>query len=96
MKYDIFDMFDMEEFVRRRDEAAQSFDVKKFKEFMKWGVDNGFYDERMIKLVRDDVLEITMRKMVIHCKNASDENVGKAVKWLLARGYDLDMFGGDE
>lgn len=43
------------------------------------------------KLPSDEVLEITIRKMVIHEASAPESTKQKAAAWLLERGYDLNL-----
>ena len=77
------------QWIKERDEAAQSFDVEKFKLFyLKWAK-RGFYELRL--LPPDDVLEITMRKMVVNIVNPDPRKYEEAKEWLLSRGYDLKI-----
>lgn len=41
--------------------------------------------------IPDKVLEITIRKMSLHCNDIPAELKGQAVEWLLNRGYDLEL-----
>ena len=81
-------MFD--EWIKERDAAALSFDVKKFRKFaLKWQA-LGYYHIK--RLPPDDVLEITMRKMVVNMENPPKDKYEDAKCWLLSRGYDLRIF----
>ena len=57
--------------------------------FAKWR-DLGVYPPNF-KLPTDEILEITIRKMVIHEANVPESTKQKAAKWLLERGYDLNL-----
>ena len=43
------------------------------------------------ELPTDEVLEISIRQMAIHCTDIEPEIKGKAVDWLLSHGHDLDF-----
>lgn len=71
--------------LRERDEAAYSFDVEKFKKFyLKWAK-RGVYEQKA--LPSDEVIEITMRKMVCSLANPKPEKLKEAQDWLTERGY---------
>lgn len=61
-----------------------------FKVFVTKWTDLGFYPP-CFALPADDVLEIAIRKMVIHEIRAPESTKQKAAKWLLERGYDLTL-----
>ena len=61
-----------------------------FKAFVTKWKDLGMYPP-CFKLPSDEVLEISIRKMVIHETNAPESTKQKAAKWLLERGYDLNL-----
>lgn len=42
-------------------------------------------------LPSDEVLEISIRQMCLHCTNIAPEIKGLAVDWLLKNGHDLDF-----
>lgn len=73
----------LREFVKERNEACSSFDLEKFKAFCK--------KYKGGKLPSDDVLEITMRKMVVNIEPRLPQ-YEEAKEWLLSRGYDLNLF----
>ena len=80
------------QYAKERDAATiavvegASLDV--FKAFIaKWQA-KGAYSP-YFKLPPDNVLEISVRKMVIHETNAPESTKQKAAKWLIERGYDL-------
>ena len=43
------------------------------------------------ELPTDEVLEISIRQMCLHCTNIAPEIKGLAVDWLLKNGHDLDF-----
>ena len=75
----------IKQFVRERDEAAKSYDVKRFRTFYRKWADMGFYH---LLLPEDDyILAITMRKMVCMMESATPEEKAEAKEWLERRGY---------
>lgn len=73
------------QYIKDRDEAAASFDLDKFKAFIiKW---NG----KDFPMPSDDVLEITMRKMTVHCTNIDIATRVEAFRWLLEHGSDFSL-----
>lgn len=73
------------QYVQDRDEAAASFDLDKFKAFIiKW---NG----EAFPMPSDDVLEITMRKVAVHCTSLDVDTRVEAFRWLLEHGSDFSL-----
>lgn len=81
--------FDVGEWIKERDAAAYSFDVETFKAFYRKWAKIGIYEMR--RLPPDDVIEITMRKMVVNLANPIPEKYEEAKTWLLERGHDLSI-----
>lgn len=81
----------MEEFTRQwvkeRDEATLSFDVDKFKAFFEKWKKLGVYDG---DLPPDEVIEVSIRKMVIYMAHPPKDKLEEAKEWLQARGYSAD------
>lgn len=75
-------------FVKERNEACESFDLDTFKRFYIRWVRLGVYEPLDIS---DEVLEITMRKMVCNIKDPTPEKLAEAKKWLKERGYDENL-----
>lgn len=74
--------------MEERNEVIKTLDVQKFKEFwQKWSA-KGFYRGG---LPCDQVIEISLRKMLYNLKSATDEEKEKAKKWLEERGCDTEM-----
>lgn len=66
-----------------RDKAVRSLDVKKFRKFCKkW---------KTPYIPTDEVLEITMRKMLYNLYSATDEERNNAKEWLESRGYSTSL-----
>lgn len=76
------DYVTIRQFVKERDDACSSFDLVKFKAFLR--------KYRRGKLPSDEVLEITMRKMVVNIEPKLPQ-YEEAKNWLLERGYDLEI-----
>ena len=84
----------LKEYAVDRDKATiavvEGEDLQVFKDFVaKWYV-RGLYPE-CFSLPSDEVLEISIRKMVLHEVNAPESTKEKAKEWLLSRGYDLEL-----
>lgn len=74
--------------LKERDEAIRTQDVAKFKEFYKKWTGRGFYRNG---LPSDEVIEISLRKMLYNLGNVTDQEKAEAEKWLTERGYDVNM-----
>ena len=80
----------LEKWVKERNEAVASFDVKKFKSFLlKWQM-LGAYRKR--PLPDDEILEIAMYKMCCNIVTMQAEKKQEARAWLKLRGYDTDIY----
>ena len=75
----------IKQFVKERNEAVYTFDVATFKAFYRRWVKRGFYSDNM--LPSDNIIEISLRKMVLGIANAPEEKREEARAWLKARGY---------
>lgn len=80
----------LRQFVKERDEAVLTFDVPTFRRFYKRWADKGVYDRRL--LPPDNVVEISLRQMVIGMANPPKDKLEEAKAWLRARGYDEEPF----
>lgn len=82
------------QYAKERDAATiavvEGESLEVFKAFVAKWQDLGLYSPNF-KLPSDEVLEITIRKMVIHETNVPESTKQKAAKWLLERGYDLNL-----
>ena len=72
--------------VKERDEVVLSLDIERFKAFYtKWQA-LGVYDPAKA-LPSDDILEIALRKAIVHMESATEEQKNDAAVWLTMRGY---------
>ena len=87
-------MENIEKYVKERDEMLLKGSVAELKKFVK---KNEQYYSPMIAnsmaRAKDEVLEITLHKMIIHCVNLPFDYRQKSADWLLDRGYSLDLGG---
>ena len=74
----------LRQFVKERNDACSSFDLVKFKAFFRK------YRGDKCKMPSDEVLEITMRKMVVNIEPKLPQ-YEEAKNWLLERGHDLEI-----
>lgn len=80
----------MSEWLKERDEVVKTYDIEKFKQFFrKWQV-KGIYDRKM-PLPADEVIEISLRKMVYHMTSATEEQKKEAEAWLIAHGSSTSI-----
>lgn len=79
----------LNQFHNELDDVVLSLDVTRFREFYKKWHDLGIYDA--ITLPNDDILEITMRKMLVNMTDVPKDKYDEAKSWLLERGYDLEI-----
>ena len=77
------------QWLKERDEAAYSFDVDKFKAFyLKWAKRGMYY----APLPSDEVIDISMRKMVCALANPREDKLAEARAWLSERGYSWTIY----
>lgn len=75
-------------FNEERDAAIKTQDIVQLKMFYyKWKA-RGIYQ---LELPSDEVIEISLRKMLYHIKSSTDEEKEAAKKWLEERGYTIDL-----
>ena len=90
----IYRRYDIKQYVKERDKATiavvEGASIEVFKAFIKKWYDNG-YLPACYSLPSDEVLEITVRKMVIHEVDAPPSTKEIAIEWLTSRGYDLKL-----
>lgn len=80
---------DHKQWLKERDEAAYSFDVDKFKKFYTKWRKRGFYN---MPLPSDEVIEISMRKIVCSLANPDEYKLAEARAWLSERGYSWSIY----
>lgn len=76
----------MQEWILERNVVIRSLDVEKFKAFWKKRSARGFYRNG---LPNDEVIEISLYKMLYNLESATEEEKNKAKEWLESRGYDI-------
>ena len=74
--------------LKERDETIRTLDVEKFKEFYRKWTERGFYRGG---LPSDEVIEISLHKMLYHLGNATAEEKAIAEKWLAEHGSSTDI-----
>ena len=87
-------MDEMKEYAIKRDEAIvesiRTDSVQPFRRFMNEQGLKGVLPACFV-LPSDEVLEISIRQMCLHCTNIAPEIKGQAVDWLIKNGHDLDF-----
>lgn len=77
------------QWIKERDEAVATLDVRKFKSFyQKWQM-QGVYERSLPN--NDKVIEISMYKCAVNITTMPKEVHDKAAAWLTAHGYDLTV-----
>ena len=74
--------------LKERNEAIRTLDVEKFKEFYRKWTERGFYRGG---LPSDEVIEISLHKMLYHLGDATVEEKAIAEKWLAEHGSSTDI-----
>ena len=89
-------MENIEKYVKERDEMLLKGSVAELKKFI--AKYEEYYNPMMadaLARAKDEVLEITLHKMIIYCVNLPFDYRQKSADWLLDRGYNLDLGGFD-
>lgn len=84
------DAYELSQWIKERDEAIYTFDVDTFKAFYRKWQKRGIYTE---PLPSDEVIEITMRKMVCCLANPPKDKLAEARVWLFEHGYSWTITG---
>lgn len=87
-------MDNIQKYVKERDEMLLKCSVDELKTFI--GKYEEYYNPMFVDVIaraKDEVLEITLHKMIIHCTNLPFDFRQKSADWLLDRGYDLEIGG---
>lgn len=82
------------QYVKERDEMLLKCDVNELRKFVR--KNSHMYNKDIFAMMMespDRVLEVTLRKMIIHAASIPKELQEEAKKWLLSRGYDLGILG---
>ena len=72
----------LKQFLKERDEAVRSLDLDKFKAFYEKWKKKGYY---RLPLPSDEILERSMRIMILDIKSSTDEEKAAATEWLEER-----------
>ncbi len=75
-------------------EAVLTMDVEEFRAFYHKWQRIGIYDKPLPH--SNEVLETTLRMLVVAMLDVPDEKRAEAVAWLKARGYDKSTWRGEE
>jgi hypothetical protein len=84
----------MEQYVKERDEMLLKCDVNELRKFVR--KNSHMYNQEIFAMLTeapDSVLEVTLRKMIIHAASMPKELQEEAKQWLLTRGHDLGILG---
>lgn len=87
-------MENIEKYAKERDEMLLKGSVAELKKFVKKY--EQYYSTTIANSMvreKDEVIEITLHKMIIHCVNLPFGYRQKSADWLLDRGYSLDLGG---
>lgn len=82
------------QYVKERDEMLLKCDVNELRKFVR--KNSHMYNQEIFAMLTeasDSVLEVTLRKMIIHAASMPKELKEEAKQWLLSRGYDLGILG---
>ena len=74
---------------KERDEAIKSLDIRKFKKFYYKWFEKGIYE---IGLPSDDIVEVTIYKMLYNLKSSTEEEKELAKNWLKERGASTKLY----
>lgn len=80
----------LNEWLSERDKVVKTYDIDAFKAFWHKWQDKGIYDKWM-PLPSDEVIEISMRKMVFNMSSATETEKKEAESWLSQRGYSTGL-----
>lgn len=76
--------------LKERDEIVKRYDVGMFKAFYRKWQALGMYDKNM-PLPADDIIEVSLRKMVYHMTSASDTEKAEAEAWLIQHNSTTNL-----
>lgn len=86
-------MNNVEKYAKERDEMLLKGSVAELKKFIAKYEDDIPMTVDALTRAEDEVLEITLHKMIIYCVNLPFDYRQKSADWLLHRGYSLDLGG---
>ena len=82
----------IESYVKERDEMLRKCSVDELRKFVK--KHKQYYDKCFVDSfvkAKDEVLEITLHKMIVNCTSLPFDFRQKSADWLLDRGYSLEI-----
>ena len=85
-------MTDMKNYVKDRDEMLLKCDVNEFRKFVKEHekMYTPMFADAIVR-ASDELIEMTLHKMIVHCVNLPFDFRQKSAVWLLDRGLDIDL-----
>ena len=82
----------LKQYVKERNEMLLKRDVGELRKFVIYHKHNFNPDIRLALIsATDEVLEITLHKMIVNCTNLPFDFRQESADWLLDRGYRLDI-----
>ena len=82
----------IEKYVKQRDEMLLKCDINELRKFVR--KNKGLYDKRFVKafsVATDEVVEMTLHKMIVNCTNLPFNFRQKSADWLIDKGLSLDI-----
>lgn len=79
----------IKQWMKERDAVVKTYDLDLFKTFYRKWTKKGMY---RMPIPSDEVIEISMRKMVCNMKSSTDEQKEEAMEWLEQHGSSPNMF----
>ena len=79
-------------YVKERDEMLLRCDINELRKFV--NKNKGLYTKQFVKAFNkasDEVVKITLHKMIVSCTNLPFDFRQKSADWLLDRGFSLDI-----
>lgn len=83
----------LDQYVKERDEMLMKRNVDEFRKFIKkWKKAYDKLTYEVMSIASDDVLEITMHKMIVNVTDMPKELKQDSIYWLSTRGYSAKLF----
>ena len=83
----------IKKFVKERDTMLQKCSIEELRKFVRKNAGK-YYDKEFAQRFEnasDEVAEITLHKMIVHCTNLPFSLREKSMKWLLTNGHSLKI-----
>ncbi len=81
-----------EKYAKERDKMLLKRDINELRKFV--NKNKKLYRKEYIKAFNaasDEIIEITMHKMIVHCINLPFNFRQESADWLIEKGFDLDI-----